>query len=146
VPDPLAEQAWLFPGKHPGQPLTHRHCSSSCASSGFPLNEARISALRQLVLQAPAPVIAAALGVHHHHTTSGGLRLFAWLIHGPASKSPLPPAPIGHHSPPGRSRMSSGPSAISQPRNRWSYSARGPFTFARCPRVLPHDSSPRLSK
>jgi hypothetical protein len=29
------------------------------------VGEARVSALRQLILQAPAPVIAAALGVHH---------------------------------------------------------------------------------
>jgi len=36
---------------------------------GFPLREARISALRQLVLQAPAPVIAGALGFHHTTTT-----------------------------------------------------------------------------
>jgi hypothetical protein len=39
------------------------------SSLGFPLGEARVSALRQLVLQAPAPVIAAALDVHHTTTT-----------------------------------------------------------------------------
>lgn len=35
---------------------------------GFPMRTARISALRQLVLQAPAPVIAEALGFHHTTT------------------------------------------------------------------------------
>ena len=34
-----------------------------------PLRTARISALRQLVLQVPAPVIAGALGFHHTTTT-----------------------------------------------------------------------------
>ena len=36
---------------------------------GLPMRTARISALRQLVLQAPAPVIAGALGFHHTTTT-----------------------------------------------------------------------------
>lgn len=80
APDPLAqlvrqlaptgpEDAWLFPGKNPGQSLTHRSLFLKLRRLGFPLGEARVSALRQLVLQAPAPVIAAALGVHHTTTT-----------------------------------------------------------------------------
>ena len=36
---------------------------------GLPLRTARISALRQLVLQVPAPVVADALGLHHTTTT-----------------------------------------------------------------------------
>jgi hypothetical protein len=36
---------------------------------GLPLRTARVSALRQLVLQVPAPVIAGALGFHHTTTT-----------------------------------------------------------------------------
>ena len=36
---------------------------------GLPMRTARISALRQLVLQVPAPVIAGALGFHHTTTT-----------------------------------------------------------------------------
>lgn len=36
---------------------------------GLPLRAARISVLRQLVLQVPAPVIADALGFHHTTTT-----------------------------------------------------------------------------
>jgi len=44
---------------------------------GFPMRTARISALRQLVLQVPAPVAAQALGFHHttthrQHTHAGG--------------------------------------------------------------------------
>lgn len=80
VPDPLAQllrqlntsatqDAWLFPGKNPGQPITHRTLFLKLRNLDFPLGEARVSALRQLVLQAPAPVIAAALGVHHTTAT-----------------------------------------------------------------------------
>ena len=36
---------------------------------GLPMSTTRISALRQLVLQVPAPVIAGALGFHHTTTT-----------------------------------------------------------------------------
>ena len=36
---------------------------------GLPLRTARISALRQLVLAVPAPVVAGALGFHHTTTT-----------------------------------------------------------------------------
>jgi hypothetical protein len=36
---------------------------------GLPMRTARISALRHLVLQVPAPVIADALGFHHTTTT-----------------------------------------------------------------------------
>lgn len=36
---------------------------------GFPLKQARVSALRELVLQAPAPVIADALGFHQKSTS-----------------------------------------------------------------------------
>jgi hypothetical protein len=36
---------------------------------GLPMRTARIAALRQLVLQVPAPVIADALGFHHNTTT-----------------------------------------------------------------------------
>ena len=43
---------------------------------GLPLRTARISALRQLVLAVPAPVIADALGFHHtttrQHLKAGG--------------------------------------------------------------------------
>jgi len=39
------------------------------AELGLPLRQARISALRELVQQAPAPVIAAALRFHHTTTT-----------------------------------------------------------------------------
>jgi hypothetical protein len=36
---------------------------------GFPINQARISALGQLVVEVPAPVIADALGIHQTTAT-----------------------------------------------------------------------------
>jgi hypothetical protein len=59
---------WLFPGRRPGQPLSYVSLSQGLRDLGVPLRRARIAALRQLVLQAPAPVIAEALGFHHTTT------------------------------------------------------------------------------
>ena len=60
---------WLFPGRHPGQPAAYRPMAAQLREHGLPLRTARISALRQLVLQVPAPVIAERprLPPHHHH-------------------------------------------------------------------------------
>jgi hypothetical protein len=44
------------------------------AAACLPLRTARISALRQLVLAVPAPVIADALGFHHTTTTRQHVR------------------------------------------------------------------------
>jgi hypothetical protein len=60
---------WLFPGRHAGQPAAYRSMAGLLREHGLPLRTARISALRQLVLQVPAPVIAGALGFHHTTTT-----------------------------------------------------------------------------
>ncbi|XVU24198.1 hypothetical protein ACQPZJ_44370 [Actinoplanes sp. CA-054009] len=81
IPEPLAsllreiadaspsQHGWLFPGRNSGQPMTYRTLFFRLRGLGLAVREARISALRQLVLQAPAPVIAAALGIHHTTTT-----------------------------------------------------------------------------
>jgi integrase len=79
VPEPLAdilrqlprdgESPWLFPGLLPGQPIGYSTLREQVSVLGLPLREARISALRQLVLDAPAPVIAGALGFHQTTTT-----------------------------------------------------------------------------
>ena len=47
------------------------------------MRTARISALRQLVLQAPAPVIAEALGFHHTTTQRQHANAGATWIHYP---------------------------------------------------------------
>jgi hypothetical protein len=103
VPAPLAdilrqlprapESPWLFPGLLPGQPVGYPTLREQVSGLGLPLREARIGALRQLVLDAPAPVIASALGFHQTTTTrqvahAGG----SWNRY-PAGHSPAPGAP-----------------------------------------------------
>lgn len=62
---------WMFPGGRAGQPLTPGALRQRFQALGLPTTPGRTSALRQLVLQAPAPVVAAALGYGHgtaeHH-------------------------------------------------------------------------------
>jgi hypothetical protein len=62
------EHGWLFPGRLAGQPITYRTLSHQLRQLEFPLIDARVSALRQLVLQVPAPVVADALGFHQKST------------------------------------------------------------------------------
>ena len=60
---------WLFPGRGAGQPAAYHYIAGLLRDHGLPLRTARISALRQLVLAVPAPVVADALGFHHTTTT-----------------------------------------------------------------------------
>ncbi len=59
---------WLFPGQRPGQPLVARYLGDKLHQRGIPVQAGRSATLQQLVLQAPAPVIATMLGFHHTHT------------------------------------------------------------------------------
>jgi hypothetical protein len=67
---------WLFPGRRPGQPLSPATLGPLIVELGIPANASRIAALRDLVLQAPAPVVAQALGFHalttHRHAAEAG--------------------------------------------------------------------------
>jgi hypothetical protein len=60
---------WLFPGRRAGQPLHASHLSQLVRDLGIPALAGRTAALRQLVLQVPAPVVAQALGYHHNTAT-----------------------------------------------------------------------------
>ena len=55
---------WLFPGRRTGAHLHVSTLGASVRDHGIPVLGARTAALRQLVLQAPAPVVAQALGYH----------------------------------------------------------------------------------
>ena len=70
------DSGWLFPGRHAGQPAAYHSMAAQLRDHGLPLRTARISALRQLVFQVPAPVVAGALGFHHtttrQHLKAGG--------------------------------------------------------------------------
>jgi hypothetical protein len=67
---------FLFPGRRPGQPINPYTLYPVLQELGIPTQTARTSAIRQLVLQAPAPVIAQALGYHpttaHRHAADAG--------------------------------------------------------------------------
>lgn len=65
---PRPNNRWLFPGRIPGQHLSRDSFVRQIRQLGFPAREARVSSLRQLVVAAPAPVIAAALGFHRTTT------------------------------------------------------------------------------
>jgi hypothetical protein len=56
---------WLFPGRRAGQPLHADTLWTALRQFGIPATAARTATLRQLVLQAPAPVIAQALSYSH---------------------------------------------------------------------------------
>ncbi|WP_462166903.1 hypothetical protein, partial [Frankia sp. AiPs1] len=58
------DSRWLFPGRRAGQPLHPGSLLDHIRALGVPNQAARTAALRQLVLQAPAPVVAQALGYH----------------------------------------------------------------------------------
>ncbi|GLY92529.1 hypothetical protein [Actinoallomurus iriomotensis] len=60
---------WLIPGRRAGQPANPSTIREHLRRAGFLTGTARPAALRHLVLQAPAPVIAQSLGYHHVTTT-----------------------------------------------------------------------------
>jgi len=67
---------WLFPGRRAGQPLHPDTLWTTLRQFGIPATAARTAALRDLVRQAPVPVIAQALGyghlATHRHATQAG--------------------------------------------------------------------------
>jgi hypothetical protein len=60
---------WLFPGRRAGQPMHPDALAAEVNTLGIPTVAARAAAIRQHVLEMPAPVVADALGYHHVTTT-----------------------------------------------------------------------------
>jgi integrase len=60
---------WLFPGRRAGQPMAPGSLRHPLKAIGIPSGHGRTAAIRQLVLQAPPPVIAQALGYHTKSAT-----------------------------------------------------------------------------
>jgi hypothetical protein len=56
---------WLFPGRRVGQPLRPETLVALINDLGIPAAPGRAAAIRQHVLDTPAPVVAEALGYHH---------------------------------------------------------------------------------
>jgi site-specific recombinase XerD len=63
------DSRWLFPGRRAGQPLQPRALSPLIHELGVPTTAGRGAAIRQHVLDLPAPIVATALGYHHVTTT-----------------------------------------------------------------------------
>jgi hypothetical protein len=67
---------WLFPGQQAGQPAGPEAILKRLRRAGIPALHARTSTMRQLVLQAPPPVVANMLGYHAstatHHAEQAG--------------------------------------------------------------------------
>ncbi|MFC8717841.1 hypothetical protein [Kitasatospora sp. NPDC057198] len=59
----------LFPGRRAGQPARPDHLSALLGEIGVPVAAARGAAVRQQLLELPAPAVADAPG-HHDRTTS----------------------------------------------------------------------------
>jgi len=59
---------WLFPGRRAGQPMVLNTIEIRLRRQGIPALNGRTAALRQLVLQAPVPVVAKMLGYTTDHT------------------------------------------------------------------------------
>jgi hypothetical protein len=59
-----AGSRWLYPGKRAGQALHPKTIQKLVHSLGIPPMTARVGALRQLVLEIPAPIAAGMLGFH----------------------------------------------------------------------------------
>lgn len=57
----------LFPGRRAGQPLGSEAICQRLAAADVPILNGRTAALRQLVLQTPAPVVAKMLGFTPEH-------------------------------------------------------------------------------
>jgi integrase len=55
---------WLFPGRRAGQPMNPDALAALVNDVGIPTTAGRASAIRQHVLEMPAPVVADALGYH----------------------------------------------------------------------------------
>ncbi|MGI8312726.1 hypothetical protein [Saccharopolyspora hattusasensis] len=59
---------WMFPGRRAGQPMAPTTLELRLRQVGIPGLRGRTAALRQLVLQAPAPVVAKSLGYSQEQT------------------------------------------------------------------------------
>ncbi|MFJ1546381.1 helix-turn-helix domain-containing protein [Streptomyces sp. NPDC088246] len=115
-----AESRRLFPGRRANQPMHPGTLRDGLRGLGVPLQRARTSSIRHLVLQAPAPVIAKALGYHDKTTTrlvteAGGHLgpLRPWRPHtvtpDPSRRARGAPQSVGLHIIPARRPCRAGP-------------------------------------
>jgi hypothetical protein len=86
---------WLFPGRRGGQPMTPDSIERRLHLAGISARNGRTGALRQLVLQAPAPVIATTLGYTHQQAARVSAEAGSpWSRYAPGDPE-RPPSGIG---------------------------------------------------
>lgn len=79
---------WLFPGRRPNQPMHPVSLQTRLRKIGVPPRLVRTAAIRRLLLQVPAPVIAKALGYHDQTTSRLAIETAAtWSRYGPGDHS-----------------------------------------------------------
>ena len=84
---------WLFPGRRGGQPMTPDSIARRLHAAGIPALSGRTAALRHLVLQAPAPVIATMLGYGHQQAARIAAEAGSpWSRYAPEDHNQPPPA------------------------------------------------------
>jgi hypothetical protein len=80
---------WLFPGRRANQPLHPEHLAALVHQLGVPTVAGRAAAIRQHVLDMPAPIVAEALGYHHVTTTRFAAQAgTTWSRYPPGDHSP----------------------------------------------------------
>lgn len=83
---------WLFPGRRAGQPLSPETLGTQVRAIGIPTVAARTGAIRQHVVEMPAPVVAEALGYHPFTATRLATQAGAtWSQYASGDHSPLQP-------------------------------------------------------
>jgi hypothetical protein len=87
---------WLFPGRRAGQPMNPDSLSALVNELGIPTAAGRCAAIRQHVLEMPAPVVADALGYHPATTAKLAAQAGAtWSRYAPGDHSRLHPSGTG---------------------------------------------------
>ena len=85
---------WLFPGRRADQPLHPEHLAALVHQLDVPTVAGRSAAIREHVLDMPAPIVADALGYHHVTTTKLAAQAGAtWSQYAPGDHSRQPQIP-----------------------------------------------------
>jgi hypothetical protein len=85
---------WLFPGRRAGQPMNPAGLQQRLRRIGIPGVNGRTSAIRQLLLEDPAPIVARMLGYHEVHAELiAGQAGALWKSYAPGNhtRSPVHP-------------------------------------------------------
>lgn len=86
-----SDNGWLFPGRRPGQPIHQSTLMNRLRDAGIDLRGAKNAALRELVLQMPAPIVADSVNysysVTEQHRRSAGAQFLDYLAKRPQQET-----------------------------------------------------------